>query len=82
MNEINNYLLFFLFIEVWSLPYIYFGVCSYLPPLKEETISSMSKGFLPNEARRTLFKGKTFIFISKKQVGKNFLSENAETPIS
>ncbi|XP_067054438.1 nibrin-like [Acropora muricata] len=42
-------------------------VHSYLPPLKEETISSMSKGFLPNEARRTLFKGKTFIFISKKQ---------------
>lgn len=43
----------------------------------------MSKGFLPNEARRTLFQGKFFIFISKKQVGKNVLSEkiNAETPI-
>ena len=42
--------------------------CSYLPLLKEETISSQDASFLPNEARKTLFKGKTFIFISKKQV--------------
>ncbi|KAL9976430.1 hypothetical protein ACROYT_G013730 [Oculina patagonica] len=39
----------------------------YLPLLKEETISSQDASFLPNEARRTLLKGKTFIFISKKQ---------------
>ena len=42
--------------------------CSYLPLLKEETISSQDASFLPNEARKTLFKGKTFIFSSKKQV--------------
>ncbi|KAJ7381508.1 hypothetical protein OS493_001656 [Desmophyllum pertusum] len=40
---------------------------SYLPPLKEETISSQVTSFLPNETRKTLFSGKTFIFISKKQ---------------
>ena len=43
---------------------------SYLPPLKEETISSQVTSFLPNETRKTLFSGKTFIFISKKQVRK------------
>lgn len=40
---------------------------SYLPPLKEETISSQGASFLPREARKSLFHGKTFIFISKKQ---------------
>ncbi|XP_022800077.1 nibrin-like isoform X2 [Stylophora pistillata] len=40
---------------------------SYLPVLKEDTISSQDASFLPNVARKNLLKGKTFIFISKKQ---------------
>ena len=48
---------------------LFFMICSsYLPPLKEETISSQGASFLPREARKSLFHGKTFIFISKKQV--------------
>ncbi|XP_068700870.1 nibrin-like isoform X2 [Montipora foliosa] len=42
-------------------------VHSYLPPLKEYTISSQGERFRPSQARKSLLKGKTFIFISKKQ---------------
>ena len=48
---------------------VFFCINSYLPPLKEDTISSQGERFHPSQARRFLLKGKTFIFISKKQVG-------------
>lgn len=56
---------------------LFFMICSsYLPPLKEETISSQGASFLPREARKSLFHGKTFIFISKKQVSSETVVYN------
>ncbi|KAK3752024.1 hypothetical protein QZH41_009344, partial [Actinostola sp. cb2023] len=39
----------------------------FLPPLKEESIKSDEPLFLPDNKRKTLFSGKMFFFLSRKQ---------------
>ncbi|XP_048577039.1 nibrin isoform X2 [Nematostella vectensis] len=45
---------------------------NYLPPIKEETIKSDGEKFLPNPDRKSLFSGKNFVFLSKKQYKRTF----------
>ena len=44
-------------------------LCRYMPPIKEDLIDPEVVSFHPNNARKSVFTGKLFLFLEKKQVG-------------
>jgi hypothetical protein len=43
-------------------------ICRYCPAIKEDQIDPKVVSFHPNDARKSIFTGKLFLFLEKKQV--------------